>query len=125
MLYIKTTIWTSQIHGIWLFADQDITKWELLWEFIFWLDISLTEEQYVNLQESGKYFIDSYGWRDQITQKYMLNIDNSRFINHSKNPNIVHYEYKLFAARNIAKWEELTDNYSDFDDNFAITKIEA
>lgn len=125
MLYIDTIIAASQIHGIGLFADQDIVKWELLGEFVFWLDISLTKEQYVNLREPIKNFIDSYGWRDQMTQNYMLNIDNSRFINHSQNPNIAHHEYKLFAARDIKKWEELRGYYNDIDDDFVIAKIEA
>jgi len=49
----------------------------------------------------------------------MLNIDNTRFINHSDTPNIKHQEYKLIAANDIKKGEELLDNYNDFDDQLA------
>lgn len=123
MLYVKTTIERSDIHWLWLFADQEILKGELIGEFTFWLDISLSEEEYQNLNKKNKEFFDAYGREDKITKKYMLNIDNTRFINHSKNPNIAHQEYKLIAARDIKQGEELTDNYTDFDNGFATRKL--
>lgn len=123
MLTIKTTIRNSKIHWLWLFADQDIKQGELIGEFIFWLDISLSEEEYQQLNKTNKEFFDAYGRQDKITKKYMLNIDNTRFINHSETPNIEHEAYKLIAARDIKRGEELMDNYTDFDNGFASTKI--
>jgi len=123
MLIIKTIIWKSKIHWLWLFADQEIKKGELIWEFTFWLDIVLSEKQYKNLDKQFKQFFDAYWWKDKISKKYMLNIDNTRFINHWDNPNISHIDYKIIAAKDIKDWEELLDNYSDFDAGLAIWKL--
>ena len=123
MLYIKTTIWKSNIHWLWLFADQEIKQGELIGEFTFWLDISLSDEEYKHLNKANKEFFDAYGRQDKLTEKYMLNIDNTRFINHSETPNIEHKNYKLIAARDIKRGEELTDNYMDFDNGFATEKV--
>lgn len=123
MLVIKTFVWKSKIHWLWLFTNQDIKKGTLIGEFMLWLDISLSYEEYKNLNKLSKEFFDNYWWKDKITKKYMLNIDNTRFINHSNNPNIKHIKYKIKAARDIKKWEELLDNYNDFDGGFASAKI--
>jgi hypothetical protein len=123
MLIIKTIIWKSKIHWLWLFADQEIKKGELIWEFIFWLDVDLSEKKYKNLDKLSKQFFDNYWWKDKISKNYMLNIDNTRFINHSNNPNISHLEYKIIASKDIKIWEELLDNYSDFDSGLASSKV--
>lgn len=120
MLSIKTFIWKSKVHWLWLFANQNIKKGTKIGEFIFWLDICLSSKEYKNLNKIFKEFFDSYWRKDKITKKYMLNIDNTRFINHSEKPNIKHKWYKILASIDIKKWEELTDNYKDFDDWIAL-----
>ncbi len=123
MLYIKTSVWKSEIHWLWVFADQNIKKNAKIGEFIFWLDICLSEKEYNELDKAFKIFFDSYWRKDKITKKYMLNLDNTRFINHSESPNTKHEWYEILAVRDIKKWEEITDNYKDFDDWLALKKI--
>lgn len=123
MLYINSFVSESNIHWLWLFAGEKIPKWTLIGEFVFWIDISLSSNEYENLEPKFREFFDSYGWKDKISGKYMLNVDNTRFINHSKNPNILHEWYKIIAAIDIDKWNELLDDYSDFDDWLALNHL--
>ena len=123
MLYIKTKIGKSRIHWLWLLADQNIKKDMIIGEFIFWLDICISNGEYQKLDKNFKTFFKDYGRRDKHTKKYMINIDNTRFINHSETPNIKHKHYILLAAKDMEKWEELFDDYNDIDDWFATKEI--
>jgi SET domain-containing protein len=79
------------------------------------VDVCLSPEEYKKLEPSFKDSFDKYGRKDKISGKYMINTDDTRFMNHSKTPNIEHRDYELLAARDIVKGEELCDNYYDFD----------
>ena len=45
MLFVKTRVLPSRIHGLGLFADEDIPKDTILWKFTSEFDLKFTKEQ--------------------------------------------------------------------------------
>ena len=121
MLLVKTKIGPSKIHGIGLFADEFIQKGKIIWKFAKRFDLMIEEKTISELSEPGKNFFLKYAYMDPGCKKYILDFDNSRFMNHSKNPNTISIypaEEKIgitIASRNIKPSEEITGNYHEFD----------
>ena len=82
MLLVKTKIGTSKIHGIGLFADQDISKGTIVWSFDPLIDKTLTNSEIESLPDFMKEFIDTYSFFDK--GKHILCGDFGMFVNHSK-----------------------------------------
>jgi len=126
MLLIKTIIKPSTIHGIGLFADQDIPKGTKIWEFSPGLDLEINPSDFEKLSQYEKDIIFFSGFHSKKTGNYHLSFDNVRYINHSTFGNISTditvdgVEYPLIANRDIKKGEEITQNYFEFDDNHAL-----
>jgi len=113
MIKIKTKLDKSQIAGIGVFADQEIRSGEIVWSMNKLSVVRISPEDYRNLSEEEKSFIDEkdYYWIDN-DGSYMIPADDSRFINHSENPNVIDKDdYTTIAARDIKIGEELTMNY--------------
>lgn len=112
MLIVKTKIDKSTIAGIGLFADQDISKGDIVWKMTSISVLKITQEEYNNLSVIEQNFIveKDYYWLDK--NNYMIPIDDSRFINHSVNPNIIDLDDNTcIASQNIKQGEELTIDY--------------
>ncbi len=126
MLLIKTIIKSSSIHGIGLFADQDISKGTKIWKFSPGLDLEIKPSDFEKLNQCEKDVILFSGFHSKKTGNYHLSFDNVHFINHSTLGNIStdmtvdDIEYPLIANRDIKKGEELTQNYFEFDENHAL-----
>jgi uncharacterized protein len=126
MLLIKTTVKPSSIHGLGLFADQDISKGTVVWKFSPRLDIELPPTDFQNLSDYEKSVINFYGFHSKKTGNYHLSFDDVRFINHSPEGNITtdtsvdDIEYPLMAKRDIKEGEEITQNYFEFDENHSL-----
>ena len=118
MLKVKTHIYKSLISGIGLFANEFIPKGTIIWENSPGLDIVFSEKKYLKLTGLDKEFVKKYSFR--YADKYYLCIDDSRFFNHSENPNCMDSEPigneigKTIALRDINNGEELTSNYRFF-----------
>jgi SET domain-containing protein len=113
MLTIKTKLYKSSIAGIGLFADQDILKGEVVWRMNNLSVLTITPNEYNNLSQIEKDFIQEkdYFWVDEHSN-YMIPIDDSRFINHSCNPNIIDLDDNTcVASKDIKREEELTIDY--------------
>jgi SET domain-containing protein len=113
MLTIKTKLDKSSIAGIGLFADQDILKGEVVWKMNSLSVLKITPNEYHNLSRTEKDFIQEkdYFWTDEHGN-YMIPIDDSRFINHSCNPNIIDLDDNTcVASKDIKREEELTIDY--------------
>ena len=121
MLRIKTVLREVKGMGIGLFADQDVKKGNLIWQF---------DENFDQLIDPGvvpsfaKKFFDRAAPLSFASNKYILCLDDARFMNHSEEPCIKvvyenNHEESDYAARDIKKGEEITINYRD------ICKIEA
>lgn len=127
MLTVKTYIDKSELNGIGLYADEFIPKDSIIWKYDPEHDRCYSEEEYNNCEPLTKEFLKKYSFR--YLGKYYLCIDNSRFFNHSEDPNCHSTDYSetflgyTRAKRDIHPGEEITDDYRGFgfdemDNNF-------
>jgi SET domain-containing protein len=126
MLQIKTYLDKSPIHGIGVFADEDIKKDQLIWKFDKQTDIALGDKESINcnIEEIQKQYPNYYIYFDLQFQQLIFLGDNDRFTNHSDNPNTENdINGDVFALKEIKKGEELTLNYYDID-SFAKYRLE-
>lgn len=116
MFYINIKVKESKIDGLGLFADQNIKKGERIYKHSPDLDLQLTPEQFDALDKREQDTIMHYGYVDNKTGLHRLDHDDIRFVNDSNDPNIGTDENGVIVTlRNIAKGEELVQNYSDFE----------
>ncbi|OGJ16321.1 hypothetical protein A3K73_01900 [Candidatus Pacearchaeota archaeon RBG_13_36_9] len=116
MFYIKTKLKNSRLHGLGLFAGQNIKKGQKIYTGNEKLDLFLSEEEFSRLPIDEQNTIKHYGYFDKEKHKWHLAFDDIRFCNHSSDGNITLKEKSLVAKRDIKKGEELTQNYSEFED---------
>jgi len=115
MFTISTYIEKTKDKGFGVFAKEYIKKDTIIWEFIEGLDIKIHKDDLEKLNNTQKNFIDVYFWKEE--DYYYSSCDHSVFQNHSSNPNsITSGSLYMVASRNIEVGEELTVNYSHFDD---------
>lgn len=123
MLLIETCLASSPIAGIGLFAAQPVSKGEKLWQFVPGFDALMTPEFVKTLPDlTQRYIRDNASLIPKLGQ-YLLCSDNDRFCNHSNDPNrkfvfIDPENIYEIATRDILPGDELTNDYSQFDDNF-------
>ena len=119
MIHISYTLKASDLHGVGLFADEDIKKGQLIYTASPLLDLNITEEQFDGLDQKEKDEILWWGFFDQPSQMWHVDFDVSKFINHSYSATVTqdenHEEAYLVATRDIAAGEELTQNYLEFE----------
>ena len=118
MFYKKTYLDKSNTHGIGLFAGEEIKKEDIIWmptkEFIS----LFSQEELDALDSSDKQMVQHYGYFHKENNEWHFAGDNSRFINHSTESNIIRTDNTdgVRAVRDIDTGEELLQNYSDFED---------
>jgi SET domain-containing protein len=113
MIVVKTKLDKSLISGIGLFADQDILKGDLIWKMTSISSFQISPDKYKQLSQIEKDFIiqKDYYWMDD-DGNYLIPLDDSRFVNHSNDPNIIEKdENSCVASRDIKQNEELTIDY--------------
>lgn len=123
MLLVKTRVQPSTIRGggLGLFADENIPARTVIWKIADRLSfIVFTEEQWQNLATklSKESFLQirRYAYKDNVDGLYYLNLDDSRFENHSTNPNMKCVGDDDIATRDIRRGEELVIDYRTFYD---------
>lgn len=122
MLVVKTKIGQSKIEGIGLFADQYIPKGTITWKFNPKFDIYFDPVEVEGMSELQKDLIIRFAYLSKKSGKYVYSIDNTRFTNHSTNPNIAedekdseNAEICTIAIRDILMGEEMTIDYRVID----------
>ncbi|MDE1871351.1 MAG: SET domain-containing protein [Candidatus Micrarchaeota archaeon] len=124
MMCVKTKIRQSKIHGIGLFADQNIKKGTIVWRFTPNFDLRFTKKQIKKLPNQVQKYLEEYVWLSKKSGKYCFSSDNGKYFNHSDSPNVLSAYYKgeeeviTKAIRDIKKGEEITDDYHSFEKNF-------
>ena len=116
MLYVKTYIGPSKIHGTGLFAAEPIVKGAVVWRLIPRWDRIFLTEQIEQLPEHARAHLLIYGYVEK--DKMILCGDNAKFINHSASPTIhalPGWDNDDVAVRDIVVGEELTGDYRHFD----------
>jgi SET domain-containing protein len=116
MLLVETYIAESPGMGLGLFAKNFIKKDTVVWEFVEGFDTEVHIDEYKNLNDIQKAFVDKYFWKEG--EYYYASCDYSNFQNHSYNPNSIVVGEKMLAARDIQANEEILVDYQTFDDNF-------
>jgi SET domain-containing protein len=119
MIHIAYKLKSSDLHGVGLFADEDIKQGQLIYTASPLLDLNITQEQFDNLNQKEKDEILWWGFFDRPSQMWHVDFDVSKFINHSGNATVTqddsHEEAYLVATRDIQPGEELTQNYLEFE----------
>lgn len=119
MIHIAYKLKASDLHGIGLFANEDIKKGQLIYTASPLLDLNITQAQFDSLEQKEKDEILWWGFFDQPSQMWHVDFDVSKFINHSPSATVAqdknHDEAYLIATRDIQPDEELTQNYLEFE----------
>jgi ferredoxin-fold anticodon binding domain-containing protein len=131
MLYVKTKVAPSKIHGLGLFADQFISKGTIIWKYTENCDLRLTKNDIENLPELAKEHLEFYGWLSKKSGFFCHAVDNGKYFNHSDDPNcIAEYidgedEVVVKSICDIKVGEEITDDYYAFTNypNLALSEI--
>ncbi|MDH3794429.1 MAG: SET domain-containing protein-lysine N-methyltransferase [Nitrosopumilus sp.] len=106
----------SKINRYGLFANEMILKGELIWSPAenYIKKISLTEFEKLSAEDKQIWIDHCY----QIDDYFQMDIDDTRFMNHSCEPNTIDFPVDnptmIAALRNIKKNEEITWNYLPF-----------
>lgn len=120
MLRVRTYIDRSAVHGMGVFAAEEIPEGAVVWEYNPAVDVTYTEEQWAamrsacsaaSLEQLGKYSYKEDG-------RHIVCVDNAQFMNHSPAPN-VHNDKSanmMTAMRRIARGEELLCDYFQYSD---------
>ena len=122
MLLVKTTVKESTVPNIgWgLFADQDISKGDVIWEFNHLVDKVVPVQKLEYLSEIENEYLKKYAYR--VGDDLILCSDDGKYINHSDTPNVDDFidgdnRSLTVANRDIKAGEELFSNYAAFDDD--------
>lgn len=120
MLLVRTKLSNSSIHGIGIFADEDIPAGTQIWVHDDRFDRAIPESLRDEVPELTAEFIDIYCYPSQkYPGHYILETDNGRFMNHDENPNTdFNTPGKGFAKRLIKKGEEIICDYREFFEGF-------
>lgn len=120
-----TEVKTSKIHGFGLFAKKLIPKGTIWWHARPKDVLIITKKQFLTLDKSQKTtpvnnFIQvllTYSYYDEVFDVLVFCLDNSKYVNHSLNPNsgtIDEHSINAIASRDIQPGEEITENYSRY-----------
>lgn len=119
MIHIKYKLKNSKIHGVGLFADENIKKGALVYTASPLLDVNISRERFEFLDDKEKQEIRWWGFWDEPNNVWHVDFDVSKFINHSFEGNLTQDKSKkdayLIASRDIKLGEELTQNYLEFE----------
>jgi len=114
MLRVKTRVSKSEIAGLGLFADENIGKDQIIYQWVDRFEQTFSPEDYEKLSDLQKHFLRHYSFRRNGLR--VVSIDDDRFINHSDHPNTYERGTDTYALRDIKAGEEITCNYYDFDE---------
>lgn len=119
MIHIGYKLKTSDLHGIGLFTTQPLKKGTLVYTASPLLDLNITQEQFDSLNSKEKDEILWWGFFDEPSQKWHVDFDVSKFINHAYDATLAqdsdHDEAYLTTTRDVEAGEELTQNYLEFE----------
>lgn len=119
MIHISYKLKESPLHGIGLFTQEDLSQGQLVYTASPLLDVNITQQEFDSLSENEQNEISWWGFWDEPTQRWHVDFDVSKFINHSSNATLTqdsdHTEAYLITTRNVNAGEELTQDYLEFE----------
>lgn len=116
MLTVKTIVKKSPIHGVGVFADEDIPEGGMIYRWDPKVDLVFKWEEVQKMTGKQRETMERYAMKEG--DEVHLDGDNSHFMNHSDNPNMAPFPDNdtWFATKDIKKGEEIVCDYSHFDD---------
>lgn len=115
MLLVPTYVAPSAIHGLGVFAAEPIPRGTPMWRFQEGLDAIVPAGVTEDLPGVARRFLRRYAYESpQFPGGLVLGFDDSRFINHSDDPNTDNRAEVTVARRDIARDEEITCDYGEF-----------
>jgi len=123
MLLVKYYLALSPIHGLGIFAAEDIPAGTEIWRFTEGFDFKLSNEEFQELPEKTRNWIRHFGYYNTSEGGWVICVDEGRFVNHSISNNVSDKGNYTVARYDIKRGTELTCNYFEFDIG-AVEKIE-
>jgi SET domain-containing protein len=115
MFVVKTRVAPSAIHGLGVFACEDISAGAEVWRFQPPFDIVVPESALADLPAAVRMHLDIYGYRSvDLGGQLVLSGDNAKYLNHSDDPSLEESPFRSVARRPIAEGEEITCDYGAF-----------
>ncbi|MFX1310587.1 MAG: SET domain-containing protein [Promethearchaeota archaeon] len=123
---VYTEVKLSSIHGLGLFAKKLIPKGTTWWHARPQDVLIISKHQFQTLESSSKtssmnLFFENlliYSYYERDLDALIFCLDNSKFVNHSFNPNSGASEdengFCAVALKNIQPGEEITEDYSKY-----------
>ena len=115
MLTVKTHLAPSKIHGIGLFASEEIPAKSILWKYNRFVDKIISKQAFLKICSdldfnALQHFLNSTYKKNN---KYFYLTDNARFINHSlESYNISFFDdFTEITLCDIHEGDELLENY--------------
>ena len=125
---VKTKLGLSKIQGVGLFADEDIPEGTIVYktrefegispDFLVWSEAEW-EAMEKNLSKDTQRQIKRHAYKyreDEEDEWYIMELDNTKFINHSDFPNLAVSEAGDIAVKDIKSGEEILIDYKTFYD---------
>lgn len=116
MLLVPTYLAQSPIHGLGLFAAAPIAEGTIVWRYNVLFDRTIWVGEAAEMPAVARSYLERYAYRRG--DRLVLCGDDGRFVNHADAPNCVEaFDGCSVAARDIAAGEEITEDYSAYDDD--------
>ena len=120
MIFVRTRVAPSAIHGMGLFAVDAIPVGTPIWRFEPGFDREFSAAQFAALPPEAQTHLRWFAYVNKATDGWVLSGDHACFMNHSPDPNTgaspeTAPPVVTVARRDIPAGEELTCNYWDFD----------
>lgn len=121
MFTINTYLDRSAVHGIGVFAGEDIPGGHVIWTFHPDVDLEFSEDRWQEMEQNvcGPSFcmLKRYAYKEE--GKFYLCLDNAQFMNHdAEHFNVANHKTGnvMTARHTIKKGEELLCNYFEYSD---------
>lgn len=113
MLLVRTYLGKSEIHGIGVFAAEDIAEGVLVWEFNPVVDRLISRAEFDVLPDLTKEMIRHHAEFVERENAFVLSGDNDRFMNHGDIPNTRDEGRRLYSSAFIPAHAEITCDYRE------------
>ena len=115
MFLIDTYLGKSKIHGVGVFSKQNVKKGRKIKEVRPEFEIEFDQNNLPRMPLALANFIETHSYEKELGSNVLvMGIDNEKYINHSKDPNV---DDAGIALKDINIGDEITANYKDFDDS--------
>ncbi len=102
--------------GMGVFSVNAVKQGDIVWLSDPYFDITIPDSEVKKMAPVQQEYLNRYAYTTPETpDMWELDVDNGRFMNHSRNPNTAYNLEKGWATRDIAAGEEITCDYRSFD----------